>query len=74
MKLELCPWCKEPPRYKQQTLLCNYDHAGNYYEDIEEIPAEYIECANVKCKVRPNLTRINKNDAIEIWNMVGKKK
>jgi len=71
MKLEPCPWCKELPRYSQQTLLCNYDHAGNHYDDIREIPAERIECSNVKCKVRPDLTRINTNDAVEIWNMVG---
>jgi len=68
MKLELCPWCKGLPRYSQQTLLCNYDLAGNYYDDITELPAEIIECVNVKCKVRPNLTRINTNDAVEVWN------
>ena len=68
MKLEACPWCNEPPRYRRQTLLCNYDHAGNHYEDIREIPAEIIECSNVKCKVRPHLTRINTDDAIKVWN------
>ena len=72
MKIEPCPWCKESPRCSQQTLLCNYDHAGNHYEDIREIPAERIECSNVMCKVRPSLTRINTNDAIKVWNECSK--
>ena len=70
MKKELipCPWCKKLPRYTKQTLLCNYDHAGNHYDKLMEIPSETIECANVHCKVRPNMTRINTNDAIKTWN------
>ena len=74
MKLEPCPWCKELPRYRQQTRWCNYDDDGMSYINIIELPAEHIECSNVKCQVRPNLTRINTNDAIKVWNMVGNEK
>ena len=68
MKLEPCPWCKESPRYRQQTRWYNYDDAGMSYVNIIELSAEIIECPNVKCKIRPALTRINTNDAIEVWN------
>jgi len=68
MKLKSCPWCKEPPRYKQQTRWLDFDDNGTSYRKITELPVEIIECSNVKCKIRSSLTRVNTNDAIEVWN------
>jgi hypothetical protein len=66
--IKSCPWCKEPVRYTKYFELCDFDHNGRLYDDIQELPAERIECSNVHCPIRPNLTRINTNDAIKIWN------
>jgi hypothetical protein len=68
MLLKQCPWCKNIPTYKKYNAWWNYDHTGKSYDNIISLPTESIECVNVHCKVRPNITRINTNDAIDIWN------
>ena len=66
-----CPWCGEKPCYRIVTSQQNYDHAGNYYPEVKELPTEIISCMNVaECKVRPELIRVNSGDAVQIWNDV----
>lgn len=36
---------------------------------VMTLPAETVTCNNLKCSVRPRVTRVNSDDCIEIWNI-----
>lgn len=71
MKLKSCPFCFVEPDVKNHTICANFDHCGNRYPEMIELPNVRIECNNIGCATRPTLSRINwtTERTVELWNV-----
>ena len=63
-----CPFCGAEATYTEITFCANFDDAGHHWLSLRDMPAEKIECNNLKCYVRPDMIRVNTGDAIQKWN------
>jgi hypothetical protein len=63
-----CPWCGNTPDYKTLMHCQSWNDCGITRGAHTDREAEVIECVNTKCPVRPKLTRVQSDDAVQIWN------
>ena len=66
-KVKTCPWCNEQPRVYQTIITSNWSHAFDGIRIMKERPWYFIECNNLKCSIRPSISKIEVNP-LKFWN------